>query len=161
WRSLCNVIEHSGIFNSDKCQPHLRCMENTRVKLWLSLRRLLHRRDQTNVWLNGCAGIEKTSIAFTVAEEFKRAGRLAATFFFSHKHTQIAGKIIPTIAYQLALTFPCIRGDIIQAIEKDEFLLLFEKSRVDQMRELIINPLHTLRFRQERPYVIIIDALDE
>ncbi|KAG1790393.1 uncharacterized protein HD556DRAFT_1391492 [Suillus plorans] len=161
WRSLCNVVEHSGIFDSEKRQPHLRCMENTRVNLWGSLRRLLRRRDQTNVWLNGCTGIGKTSIAFTVAEEFKRAGRLAATFFFSHKHAQIAGKIIPTIAYQLALTFPRIRGDIIQAIEKDEFLLSSEKSRVDQMRELVINPLHTLRFCQERPYVIIIDALDE
>lgn len=161
WRSLCNVVEHSGIFDSEKRQPHSRCMENTRVALRRSLRKVLDRHDQTNVWLNGHAGVGKTSIAFTVAEEMKRAGRLAATFFFSHKHTQIAGKIIPTIAYQLALTFPRIRGDITQAIEKDEILLSPEKSRVDQMRELVINPLHTLRFRQETSYVIIIDALDE
>ncbi|KAG2139844.1 uncharacterized protein EDB93DRAFT_693306 [Suillus bovinus] len=161
-RSLCSVVEHSGIFDSEKRQPHLRCMENTRVALRESLRSVLDRHDQTNIWLNGLAGVEKTSIAFTIAEEMKRGGRLAATFFFfSHKHAQLAGKIIPTIAYQLALTFPRIRGDITQAIEKDEILLSSEKSRVDQMRELVINPLHTLRFRRETPYVIIIDALDE
>lgn len=165
WKSLCNVVEHSGIFDSEKRQPHSRCMENTRVALRENLREVLDRRDQTNVWLNGLAGVGKTSIAFTIAEEMKRAGRLAATFFFSHKHINkhvpIAGKIIPTIAYQLALIFPRIRGDIAQAIEKDEILLSSEKSRVDQMRELIINPLHILRFRQETPYAIIIDALDE
>jgi hypothetical protein len=136
-------------------------MENTRVALRESLREVLDRRDQTNIWLSGHAGVGKTSIAFTIAEEMKRAGRLAATFFFSHKHAQVPGRIIPTIAYQLALTFPRIRGDIAQAIEKDEILLLPEKSRVDQMRELVINPLRILRFRQETSYAIIIDALDE
>ncbi|KAG1737995.1 hypothetical protein EDB19DRAFT_1984485 [Suillus lakei] len=161
WKSLCNVVEHSGIFDSERRQPYSRCMENTRVALRESLREVLDRRDQTNVWLNGLAGVGKTSIAFTVAEEMKRAGRLAATFFFSHKHSQSTGQVIPTIAYQLALTFPRIRADIAQAIEKDENLLSPKKSRIDQMQELVINPLHTLRFRQETPYAIIIDALDE
>ena len=114
-----------------------------------------------NVWLNGLAGVGKTSIAFTVAEELKRAGRLAATFFFSHKHAQKAAMVIPTIAYQLALTFPRIRDDITRAVENDGILLSSDKSRSDQIRELIINPLHTLKFRQETPYAIIIDALDE
>lgn len=136
-------------------------MDNTRVALRESIREVLDRHDRTNVWLNGLAGVGKTSIAFTVAEEMKRVGRLAATFFFSHKHAQGTGQIIPTIAYQLALTFPRIRGDITKAIEQDEVLLSSEKSRIDQMRELVIKPLHVLRFRQETPYAIIIDALDE
>lgn len=161
WKSLCTVVEHSGIFDSERRQPHSRCMENTRVALRESLKEVLDRREQTNVWLSGLAGVGKTSIAFTLAEELKKASRLAATFFFSHKHAQVPGRIIPTIAYQLALTFPRIRGDIAQAIEKDEILLSPEKSRVDQMRELVINPLRVLRFRQEMPYAIIIDALDE
>jgi hypothetical protein len=136
-------------------------MVDTRVALRDTLRELLNRRDRTNIWLNGLAGVGKTSIAFTVAEEMKRAGRLAATFFFSHKHAQSGTKIIPTIAYQLALTFPRIQDDIARAVEKDGILLSSDKSRSDQMRELIIKPLHTLKFRQDTPYAIIVDALDE
>ncbi|KAG2335341.1 hypothetical protein BDR05DRAFT_898669, partial [Suillus weaverae] len=101
-----------------------------------------------------------TSIAFTIAEEMKAAKRLAATFFFSHKHAQKAAVIIPTIAYQLAIAFPRIRDDIVKVIENDDSLLSPGKSHADQMRELVIKPLKTLRFREE-PYAIIIDALDE
>ncbi|KAG1885430.1 hypothetical protein F4604DRAFT_101397 [Suillus subluteus] len=160
WKSLCNVIEYSGIFDSEYRQPHSRCMKNTRVTLRESITQVFDQRDRANVWLNGLAGVGKTSIAFTIAEEMKAAKRLAATFFFSHKHAQKAAAIIPTIAYQLAIAFPRIREDIVKAIERDDALLSPGKSREDQMRELVIKPLETLKFRQE-PYVIIIDALDE
>ncbi|KAG2335870.1 hypothetical protein BDR05DRAFT_1063750 [Suillus weaverae] len=90
----------------------------------------------------------------------KAAKRLAATFFFSHKHAQKAAVIIPTIAYQLAIAFPRIRDDIVKVIENDDSLLSPRKSHADQMRELVIKPLEILRFR-EKPYAIIIDALDE
>lgn len=135
-------------------------MENTRVALRKSILQVLDQRDRTNVWLNGLAGVGKTSIAFTIAEEMKAAKRLAATFFFSHKHAQKAAAIIPTISYQLAIAFPRIREDIVAAIENDDSLLSPGKSHADQMQELVIKPLQTLRFREE-PYVIIIDALDE
>ncbi|KAG1836210.1 hypothetical protein DFJ58DRAFT_188571 [Suillus subalutaceus] len=160
WKSLCNVVEYSGIFDSEYRQPHSRCMENTRVILRKSITQVLDQRDRTNVWLNGLAGVGKTSIAFTIAEEMKAAKRLAATFFFSHKHSQKPVAIIPTIAYQLALAFPRIREDIVKAIDNDDSLLSPGKSRADQMRELVIKPLEILRFREET-YSIIIDALDE
>ncbi|KAG0706173.1 hypothetical protein DFH29DRAFT_996079 [Suillus ampliporus] len=86
--SLCNVAEYSSIFDSENHQPHSRCMENTRVALKENLRQVLDKRDRTNIWLNGLAGFGKTSIAFSVAEEMKAVSRLAATFFFSHKHAQ-------------------------------------------------------------------------
>ncbi|KAJ8582946.1 hypothetical protein M405DRAFT_536616, partial [Rhizopogon salebrosus TDB-379] len=161
WDRLCDVVEYSGIFDSEKRQPHSRCMVDTCVALRGTLRELLDRHDRTNIWLNGLAGVGKTSIAFTVAEEMKKARRLAATFFFSHKHAQSGAKIIPTIAYQLALTFPRIRDDITRAVEGDRMLLSSDKSRSDQIQELIVNPLHALKFRQDMPYAIIVDALDE
>ncbi|KIK36088.1 hypothetical protein CY34DRAFT_95048 [Suillus luteus UH-Slu-Lm8-n1] len=79
-----NRRRHSGIFDSEKRQPHSRCMENTRVALRESLKELLERREQTNVWLSGLAGVGKTSIAFTIAESMKKQeGPLLYTFFFS------------------------------------------------------------------------------
>ncbi|KAG1726603.1 hypothetical protein EDB19DRAFT_2042995 [Suillus lakei] len=160
WDRLCNVVEYSGIFDSEYRQPHSRCMNGTRVALRKSIMQVIDQRDRTNVWLNGLAGVGKTSVAFTIAEEMKAVKRLAATFFFSHKHAQKAAVIIPTIAYQLAIAFPRIRDDIVQAIENDDMLLSPGKSHADQIQELVIRPLQTLQFRQE-PYAIIIDALDE
>ncbi|OAX40313.1 hypothetical protein K503DRAFT_628866 [Rhizopogon vinicolor AM-OR11-026] len=161
WHSLCDVIDDSSIFDSGYRGLYSGCMENTRVALLDSIYQDLDQHERTDIWLNGLAGVGKTSIAFTVAEKMKAAKRLAATFFFSHKHPQGAAAVIPTIAYQLALVFPRIRDDIERAIETDRMLLSPTKSRRDQMRELIINPLGMLRFSQETPYAIIIDALDE
>jgi hypothetical protein len=136
-------------------------MENTRVALRQRITQVLDQRDdRTNIWLNGLAGIGKTSVAFTIAEGMKAAQRLIGTFFFSHQYSQKAAAIIPTIAYQLALAFPRVREDIVKAIENDDSLLSPGKSHADQIRELVIKPLQTLQFRQE-PCVIIIDALDE
>ncbi|KAG1766338.1 hypothetical protein EV702DRAFT_794981 [Suillus placidus] len=136
-------------------------MENTRIALRKSITQVLDQHDdQMNIWLNGLAGVGKSTVAFTIAEEMKAAQRLVGTFFFSHKHTQKVAAIIPTIAYQLALAFPRVREDIVKAIENDDSLLSPRKSHADQIRELVIKPLETLQFRQE-PYVIIIDALDE
>ncbi|KAG2340870.1 hypothetical protein BDR05DRAFT_1002248 [Suillus weaverae] len=161
WKNLCNVLEYSGIFDSESRQPHSRCMENTRIALRKSITQVLDQHDaQMNIWLNGLAGVGKSTVAFTIAEEMKAAQRLVGTFFFSHKHTQKAAAIIPTIAYQLALAFPRVREDIVKAIENDDSLLSPGKSHADQIRELVIKPLETLQFSQE-PYVIIIDALDE
>ncbi|KAG1847601.1 hypothetical protein F4604DRAFT_1814537 [Suillus subluteus] len=165
WNRLCNVVEYSGIFDSEYRQPHSRCMENTRVALRKRIIQVLDQRDRTNIWLNGLAGVGKTSIAFTIAEKMKAAKRLAATFFFSHKHAHKdkAAAIIPTIAYQLALAFPRIREDILKAIENDDSLLSPGKSHADQIRELVIKPLQTLRFRQDlyaaRLVTLLTDAL--
>ncbi|KAG1740005.1 hypothetical protein EDB19DRAFT_1908602 [Suillus lakei] len=136
-------------------------MDDTRVALRESLRLVLDQHDRTNIWLNGLAGVGKTSIAFTVAQEMKSNRRLAASFFFSRQHAQHATMFIPTIAYQLALAFPRIKADIVKAIEEDEMLLSSEKSRRDQMQELIIKPLYPLQFSKETSYVMVIDALDE
>ncbi|KAG1767150.1 hypothetical protein EV702DRAFT_1271773 [Suillus placidus] len=142
-------------------QPHSRCMENTRVALWETLRQVLDRHDRMNIWLKGLAGVGKMSIAFTIAEEMKLTQRLAASFFFSCQHAQHATMFIPTIAYQLALVFPSIKDAIMKAITEDELLLSSGKSHCDQMQELIIKPLHPVQFHKEMSYAIIIDALDE
>ncbi|KAG1732041.1 hypothetical protein EDB19DRAFT_1302699 [Suillus lakei] len=169
WNSLCEAVDFTGIFDSEYRQPHSQCMANTRVALRERITQVLDRRDQTNVWLKGLAGVGKSSIAFTISEELKAAERLAATFFFSHKHAQQGAAIIPTIAYQLALAIPHIQDKIVYAIKNDRMLLSPGKSRADQMRELVIKPLQELKDVYWRnttdsqivPLVITIDALDE
>src|SRR5258708_33497462 len=59
-------------------------------------------------WVNGLAGIGKSTIARTVAEDAKRRELLGASFFFSRQETKISDPhiFICTIAYQLARRNP-------------------------------------------------------
>ena len=50
-------------------------MEFARDALRESLRQVLDQPDRTNIWLNSLAGVGKTSIAFTIAEEMKATKR--------------------------------------------------------------------------------------
>ncbi|KAG1882640.1 hypothetical protein F4604DRAFT_1576903, partial [Suillus subluteus] len=81
--------------------------------------------------------------------------RLAATFS-SQNHAQsatAAGAIIPAIRYQLALAFPRIQGEVVMAVESDEMLLFPGKYCRNLLKELVIEPSHTLKFRQETPFI--------
>jgi hypothetical protein len=126
------------------------------------------------IWLHGTAGVGKSAVAFTVAERMRGLKvverttvekRLAATFFFSRKHTQrcTTGYFFATLAYQLACNFPSIREDVNTAIRENPGLLHHDKSPHAQMEALFLRPLRELRFRLRGcpPLVFVIDALDE
>ncbi|KAG2362088.1 hypothetical protein BDR07DRAFT_1075145 [Suillus spraguei] len=53
WKSLCNVVEYSGIFDFECRQPQSRCMKNTRVTLREGIAQVFDQRDPTNIRLNG------------------------------------------------------------------------------------------------------------
>jgi environmental stress-induced protein Ves len=100
-----------------------------------------------------------------VAEQTTVEKRLAATFFFSRKHTQrcTTGYFFATLAYQLACNFPSIREEMNTAIRENPGLLHPDKSPRAQMDALFLRPLRELRFRLREcpPLVFVIDALDE
>jgi environmental stress-induced protein Ves len=136
---------------------------------------LLDNREKSRlIWLHGTAGVGKSAVAFTVAERMRGLKvaeqttvekRLAATFFFSRKHTQrcTTGYFFATLAYQLACNFPSIREDVNTAIRENPGLLHPDKSPHAQMDALFLRPLRELRFRLREcpPLVFVIDALDE
>src|SRR5258708_25571185 len=59
-------------------------------------------------WVNGLAGIRKSTIAHTVAEDAKSCKLLGASFFFSHQEKELSDLhlFIPTIVYQLTQSYP-------------------------------------------------------
>ena len=67
-------------------------------------------------WVNGLAGIGKSTIARTVAEDVKDHNLLGASFFFSRQEKELsdANLFIPTIVYQLAQSHPEVRPAIIK-----------------------------------------------
>ncbi len=109
-------------------------------------------------WVNGIAGIGKSTIARTVAEDAKNRNLLGASFFFSRQEKELsnADLFISTIAYQLVRSYPEARSVIIKVFEHEPDIV--KKSFATQFKELIIEPLHKIT---SKPVLIVVDALDE
>src|SRR5258708_3478724 len=109
-------------------------------------------------WVNGLAGIGKSTIARTVAEDAKSRELLGASFFFSRQENKLSDPrlFISTIAYQLARPNPEARSVIINAFRDDPDIV--EKSFAIQFKKLIIEPLCKMTSKR---VVIVVDALDE
>ncbi|KAK1235921.1 hypothetical protein PQX77_000831 [Marasmius sp. AFHP31] len=152
------------------------CLPGTRVE---ALRKIYDWRSSEQqrhpiCWLSGPAGVGKSAIAMTVAQECENDGSLASSFFFfrTDPKRNNPSTLIPTIAHDLASTTTLIRNHIEQTISKDPRIL--EAVLEAQFRELIIKPALSWS-RQRSPWgfftnlpgspvvsnVVVIDGLDE
>ncbi|KAF8430253.1 vegetative incompatibility protein HET-E-1 [Tirmania nivea] len=137
------------------------CLQDTRVAL---RQQILDWSDNPEseciFWLSGIAGTGKSTISRTVATELASKKRLAASFFFSRGRGDIshAGKLITTIAAQLAHSLPILRSSISDAINKN--LDIFQQGLRQQWKHLILDPLRNAP-AQSIQLVVVIDALDE
>jgi hypothetical protein len=113
------------------------------------------------MWLYGPAGAGKSAIAQTMAESWAANYDLAAAFFFARwRAGGGSGKcLFPTLAYQLALHIPSLRQAIGLAVEADPAIC--EKALEEQVHALIVDPIASLELEPSRPYLVIIDGLDE
>ena len=121
------------------------------------------------LWMYGPAGAGKSAIAQTIAELLEKAGLLAAAFFFSRN--ALAGRndktpLVATLVYQLIISIPEIRADVVEALELDP--ALFSRSIEAQIQALIVKPLNAVATDEtlaptlfSRPRLIILDGLDE
>ncbi|KAJ7511433.1 hypothetical protein B0H11DRAFT_871593 [Mycena galericulata] len=118
-------------------------------------------RDNRILWLNGPAGAGKSAVAQSLCLQLEAKGGLGASFFFKRGNASRGNgnKLFPTIAYQLALHLPQLRGAIAQVVKKDPSIV--DRSLSIQVERLIIGPcqMHLSGCRQ--PVTVIIDGLDE
>ena len=110
-------------------------------------------------WLNGIAGIGKSTVARTIAEAIDGQKQLGASFFFSRINGIMdPNSLFSTMALQLSSFNQEIRKEIAGVLEKDpdsgrQLLRL-------QLQKLIIDPLLKLKDPPPR-LLLVIDALDE
>lgn len=107
-------------------------------------------------------------ISQTIAEWCDAKNRLAASFFFLRgggDRSSIA-RFIPTLACQLSMSFPTTKPHIQLAIQSEPSISC--RSLKHQFKKLLIDPIQlAARNRiltaivRQKPFVIIIDALDE
>ena len=119
-------------------------------------------------WLNGWAGIGKSTISRTVAQKLASRGgyngvALGASFFFKRSEGDrgSASRFFSTIVRELVLRIPGLDATVAKVIAQDP--LIFDKALGEQFDKLIYQPL-----RQVDPitngsstFIIVVDALDE
>lgn len=114
-------------------------------------------------WLKGMAGTGKSTISLTIAREYHKNSRLAASFFFSRGGGDLASakRFAPTISCQLAETSNELQrsiGEAMKANPRIDSLTIY-----DQWEKLVLQPLSKEANinASQSPSLIVIDALDE
>ena len=116
-------------------------------------------------WLYGPAGAGKTAILQAIAELLcnpsESSQNFGGSFFFSRGKTgrDQGHFLFSTIAYQLALKVPGLRQQLNRIMESDP--TLHTKSMDVQLRTLIVDAFQNLSPLPQRPYLVVIDGLDE
>ncbi|EUC59178.1 vegetative incompatibility protein HET-E-1, putative, partial [Rhizoctonia solani AG-3 Rhs1AP] len=112
-------------------------------------------------WMNGMAGTGKTTIAYSFCEWLEKTNRLGASFFCSRISStcRSLGRIVPTIAYQLARYSPAFRSTLCAILEENPDTGTLNV--MQQFEKLIKHPLFNAKDAMPDNVVIVIDALDE
>jgi len=135
------------------------CLDGTRVSLLERFHRWIHGGDagaNARVLLAiGQAGVGKSAIAHSIANEYARMGRLGATFCFSKDKG--AGNLFRTIARNLADIDPVYASVLSSSTISSE--MATSTSLEIQMKLLLLIPFQ--RLSAIGPVVIVLDALDE
>ncbi|QRV96958.1 Notchless protein [Ceratobasidium sp. AG-Ba] len=139
------------------------CTPNTRVLVLEELVKWSQQIQGSRVyWMNGMAGTGKTTIAYSFCEILKDRAQLGGSFFCSRllPGSRDANRIIPTLAYQLALIYSPFRNELINTLNNDRDII---STGIENQFETLLNRILRYLDKATRPhqFVIIIDALDE
>ncbi|KAK1217886.1 hypothetical protein PQX77_019440 [Marasmius sp. AFHP31] len=123
-------------FERGNCLPGTRVESLRLIYDWRSSRQQKH----PICWLSGPAGVGKSAIAMTVAQDYENEGLLASSYFFfrSDPKRNNPSTLMPSIAHDLASTIPLLQTYIGQKISKDSRIL--DATLEAQFRELILEP---------------------
>ncbi|KAB5591736.1 hypothetical protein CTheo_4805 [Ceratobasidium theobromae] len=138
------------------------CTENTRVAVLSDLDDWS--RDQSAAdmyWMNGMAGTGKTTIACSFSRRLYERNQLAASFFCSRTFPECrtVGRIVPTIAYQLARYSIPYQGALCEILGNDPDI--GTTNIPTQFERLLVKPLTKVEGAIPENLVVVIDALDE
>ncbi|KAF9443929.1 hypothetical protein P691DRAFT_808132 [Macrolepiota fuliginosa MF-IS2] len=113
-------------------------------------------------WLKGPAGVGKSAIAQSCAEEFASRNKLAAAFFFSRPNQRDnPQRLFTSISYQWASKRKTYAEILKSTIHDDPTIV--NKELHHQFHHLFVSPLQELAAKGEgiSERVVIIDGLDE
>ncbi|XP_006461546.1 hypothetical protein AGABI2DRAFT_178657 [Agaricus bisporus var. bisporus H97] len=156
--TMLDATKDSGArYPPPQCHPKTRLNIKTKLANWLY--------DEKHEWkvfyICGFAGTGKSAIAQSFADSCDEWKKLGGAYFFS----RMAGSdkletVVPTLAYQLAISVPEYKSILTAELANDPLLL--RSSPPVQFKRLIVQPFSTLQRQRHRDtLVIILDGLDE
>ncbi|KAJ6576198.1 hypothetical protein B0H10DRAFT_942661 [Mycena sp. CBHHK59/15] len=153
-------------YNTGKLGAHSTCFQGTRVEVMRTIMSWLEADDDHSAarlfWLNGLAGIGKSTIAKTIAGLADTKGILAGSFFFARGDEKLTDPTVffPTLAFQVAQLDVALKSSIGQVLESNA-QYAYDGIQT-QLQKLIIEPLSTsFPLTKRKRLVFIVDALDE
>lgn len=138
------------------------CTEDTRVEVLHSMNSWVYSSPAgATYWLTGMAGTGKTTISYSLCKGLDDAHRLGASFFCSRvlPECRDVNRMIPSIAYQLALFSRPFQCALLQVLDKDRDI--HTRQLELQFGALIVKPLREVETTLPTDLVVVIDALDE
>ncbi|CAG8172756.1 unnamed protein product [Penicillium salamii] len=160
--TLLNYVSDAA-FDSARRQRQSSCFSGTRCDILEKIRSWAYGHGAQRIyWLQGMAGTGKSTIALTLAREFRDQRRLGASFFFSRGEGSLSttANLAGTIAAQLADFYPGFRQLIENVISDD--LRLGSLGLYHQWEKLVLQPLAQASADTfTNPLIIVIDAIDE
>ncbi|KAG8689688.1 hypothetical protein FRC11_001247, partial [Ceratobasidium sp. 423] len=139
------------------------CFENTRSNELKQVHTWARDPNSSSVfWINGMAGTGKTTIAYSLCEEFNHRHQLVASFFCSRSLSECrdVSRIIPSIAWELAEFSGLFRDALVKGARNAGYHPDYY-SLDRQFTTLIAQPLLEVERSLPDHLVIVIDALDE
>ncbi|KAH7907919.1 hypothetical protein BJ138DRAFT_1116284, partial [Hygrophoropsis aurantiaca] len=161
--NLYKRVATSAAFNSaHRCSPP-RCLPGTRQEILKEIFDWVDHTTETGsiFWLSGMAGMGKSAIAQTIAEEYDKQHRLAASFFFSRRESERSDtqRFVPTLVSDMIGFAPAFKSIIARVLDDDPQVIT--KVLAEQLTKLLLTPLQELKASFTYPIVITIDSLDE
>ncbi|KAF8811554.1 WD40 repeat-like protein [Phlegmacium glaucopus] len=142
------------------------CTEGTRVDIIEQIMRWAKENDPekapTVYWLNGLAGLGKTTIAYTICKLLEEADVPFTSFFCSRQLDSKNSKLlITTLCRDLAELFSSYASEVLRALERNSKIVNADLRR--QMDELLAKPWQSSLAQRDclQVPVVVVDALDE
>ncbi|KAJ3477435.1 hypothetical protein NLI96_g10464 [Meripilus lineatus] len=150
-------------WNSHRSNAPVSCFEGTREGVLRKITEWIDSDDPASprvFWLNGMAGIGKSTIARTIAERAYEHRILGGSFFFSRNDHDLSniGLLFPTLAHQLAYHHVTYLSSIAAALEREGDL--GHKDVTTQFKNLFLDPI-TGSTHKPTVLLLVLDALDE
>src|SRR6266481_4833270 len=123
------------------------CFGHTREGLMNDIEAWIITGDRSQIYmLSGLAGIGKSTVAFTIADRAKAAGRLGASFFFSRDEAERcnARRFFTTIAFQLCVYDNEFARAIERVLQDEHGIAATTKDAREQLDVLIMKPLRDI-----------------
>jgi hypothetical protein len=149
--------------DSSARSPPPRCHPETRVEINENLITWFYNKDTEEllVWVYGLAGVGKSAIMQTLADELAKSLHLGASVFISRPSGRISSRqLFLTVGYQLAEHIKDYCTYIAEKLARNPGLV--DKGMEEQFRIFIVEPFGARKIgASAKPWAVLLDGLDE